>query len=125
MAVSVAAFFVLMLILLLANLVALHLRARFPLSLERGAARYLCGPTAKSNYCYVVRRAELAYYLQGQLSQMKTRQYQTNSKRSLRRILRRPGRRHDPMLVFNMWSFNFTDGWSRIFSKEQYGRYSI
>jgi len=56
---------------------------------------------------------------------MKTRQYQTNSKRSLRRILRRPGRRHDPMLVFNMWSFNFTDGWRRIFSKEQYGRYSI
>jgi len=56
---------------------------------------------------------------------MKTRQYQTNSKRSLRTILRRPRRRHDPMLVFNMWSFNFTDGWSRIFAKEQYGRFSI
>jgi hypothetical protein len=56
---------------------------------------------------------------------MKTRQYLTNSKRSLRTIFRRRQRRHDPMLVLNMWSFNFTDGWSRIFAKEQYGRFSI
>src|SRR5262249_44165773 len=34
-------------------------------------------------------------------------------------------RRHDPMLVLNMWSFNFTDGWSRIFAREQYGRFSV
>ena len=31
-------------------------------------------------------------------------------------------RRHDPMLVFNMSIFNFTDGWSRTFSKYEYAR---
>jgi hypothetical protein len=41
---------------------------------------------------------------------------------SLRRIFRRRVRRHDPMLVFNMSIFNFTDGWSRTFSKYQYAR---
>jgi hypothetical protein len=56
---------------------------------------------------------------------MKTRQFQTNSKRSLRAMWRRHRQRHDPLLVFNMWSFNFTDGWSRIFAKEQYGRFSV
>jgi hypothetical protein len=56
---------------------------------------------------------------------MKNRQYQINSKRSLGTIFRRYRRRHDPLLVFNMWSFNFTDGWSRIFAKEQYGRFSV
>jgi len=56
---------------------------------------------------------------------MKTRQFQTNSKRSLRTMFRRPRRRHDPLLVFNMWSFNFTDGWNRIFAKEQYGRFFV
>jgi hypothetical protein len=28
------------------------------------------------------------------------------------------------MLLLNMSLFNFTDGWSRAFSKEQYGRFS-
>jgi hypothetical protein len=28
------------------------------------------------------------------------------------------------MLVLNMSLFNFTDGWSRVFSSEQYGRFS-
>ncbi|HJY53213.1 MAG TPA: hypothetical protein VKD89_04245 [Candidatus Udaeobacter sp.] len=56
---------------------------------------------------------------------MKTGQYLINWKRSLRTILGRRQRRHDPMLVFNIWSFNFTDGWSRIFAKEQYGRFSV
>jgi hypothetical protein len=28
------------------------------------------------------------------------------------------------MLLLNMSFFNFTDGWSRIFFKEQYGRFS-
>jgi hypothetical protein len=56
---------------------------------------------------------------------MKTRRIQTNSKRSLRMLFRRPRRRHNPLLVFNMWSFNFTDGWSRVFAREQYGRFSV
>jgi hypothetical protein len=125
MALSAAAFFVLTLILLLANLIALRHRARFALSLERGGAIYLSGLMGKSNYCCVVRRAERAYYLGGKLSPMKTRKYQTNPKRSLRTIFRRYRQRHDPMLVFNMWSFNFTDGWSRVFAREQYGRFSV
>ena len=28
------------------------------------------------------------------------------------------------MLVLNMSLFNFTDGWSRVFSKALYGRFS-
>jgi hypothetical protein len=48
-----------------------------------------------------------------------------NFTQTLRQIFRPRMRRHDPMLVFNMWSFNFTDGWSRIFAKEQYGRFSV
>jgi hypothetical protein len=31
--------------------------------------------------------------------------------------------RHDPMLVLNMLSFNFTDGWNRTFSKHHYARF--
>jgi hypothetical protein len=42
-----------------------------------------------------------------------------------RRILRRFRRRHDPMLVLNMTLFNFTDGWNRAFSREQYARFSV
>jgi hypothetical protein len=56
---------------------------------------------------------------------MKTRQLQIKSKRSPRTIFRRYRQRHDPLLVFNMWSFNFTDGWSRIFASERYGRFSV
>jgi hypothetical protein len=48
-----------------------------------------------------------------------------NFRQTLRQIFRRRVRRHDPMLVFNMWSFNFTDGWIRIFASEQYGRFSV
>jgi hypothetical protein len=40
-----------------------------------------------------------------------------NSSRGLRRVFRRPRRRHDPMLVLNLAIFNFTDRWSRTFSK--------
>jgi hypothetical protein len=54
---------------------------------------------------------------------MKSREQ--NFSQTLRQIFRRRARRHDPMLVFNMWSFNFTDGWSRIFAREQYGRFSV
>jgi hypothetical protein len=54
---------------------------------------------------------------------MKTKEQ--NFRQTLRQIFRRRVRRHDPMLVFNMWSFNFTDGWNRIFAREQYGRFSV
>jgi len=55
---------------------------------------------------------------------MKTKQSQINPKRAMWRIFRRSSRRHDPMLVLNMTLFNFTDGWNRAFSREQYGRFS-
>jgi hypothetical protein len=41
----------------------------------------------------------------------------------LARFFRRRVRRHDPLLVFNLSIFNFTDGWSRTFSKYEYERY--
>ena len=40
----------------------------------------------------------------------------------MRDIFRRPAPRHDPLLVFNMSIFNFTEGWSRTFSKYEYER---
>jgi hypothetical protein len=52
---------------------------------------------------------------------MKTKEQ--NFGQRLRRIFRRRVRRHDPMLVLNMTLFNFTDGWSRVFSRDQYGRF--
>jgi len=36
-----------------------------------------------------------------------------------RRILRRHQPAHDPMLVFNMSIFNFTDGWNRTFNPQK------
>jgi hypothetical protein len=53
---------------------------------------------------------------------MKTKEQ--NFSERLRRIFRRPLRRHDPMLVLNMSFFNYTDGWSRVFSKNVYGRFN-
>jgi hypothetical protein len=41
----------------------------------------------------------------------------------VRQIFRRGVGRHDPMLVFNMSIFNYTDGWSRTFSKNEYARF--
>jgi hypothetical protein len=55
---------------------------------------------------------------------MKIKKLQTTSKPKLPRIPRRSQRRHDPMLVLNMALFNFTDGWNRAFSREQYARFS-
>jgi hypothetical protein len=55
---------------------------------------------------------------------MKTKQSGTNSKPTLPKIFRRRPPIHDPMLVLNMSSFNFTNGWSRIFSSDLYGRFS-
>jgi hypothetical protein len=56
---------------------------------------------------------------------MKSKQPQTNSRTKLPKIPRRFRRRHDPMLVLNMAVFNFTDGWNRAFSREQYARFSV
>lgn len=54
---------------------------------------------------------------------MKTKENAKNNWSStLRKIFRRRARRHDPMLVVNMSTFNFTDGWSRTFSKQEYAR---
>lgn len=39
-----------------------------------------------------------------------------------RRILRRSAPAHDPLLFLNMTLFNYTDGWSRTFAKNEYGR---
>jgi hypothetical protein len=56
---------------------------------------------------------------------MKLKQFQANSKLKLPRIFRRLRRRHDPMLVLNMALFNFTDGWNRVLSREQYARFTV
>jgi hypothetical protein len=55
---------------------------------------------------------------------MKTKERENNFWRRLHKIFPRRGRRHDPMLVLNMSAFNFTDGWSRTFSKYEYARFS-
>jgi hypothetical protein len=56
---------------------------------------------------------------------MKTKQIQNNAKLGPWRIFRRSSRRHDPMLVLNMALFNFTDGWNRVFFRDQYARFSV
>ncbi len=71
------------------------------------------------------RNPKLPRFQETKLSEMKTKQSQINSKRALWRIFRRSSRRHDPMLVLNMTLFNFTDGWNRAFSREQYARFSV
>jgi hypothetical protein len=54
---------------------------------------------------------------------MKTKE-QSFSQRLARVFFRRPARRRDALLVFNMSIFNFfTDGWSRTFSKNEYARF--
>jgi len=60
------------------------------------------------------------------LAEMKRKRSQTNSRPKAPKILqRRSPQRHDPMLVLNMTLFNFTDGWNRAFSREQYARFSV
>jgi hypothetical protein len=54
---------------------------------------------------------------------MKTQQERRNSFTQLwRRIFRRTATAHDPWLSLNMRLFNYTDGWSRTFSKADYER---
>jgi len=53
---------------------------------------------------------------------MKTKQRENNLRSRLRKVFRQRGPGHDPILVFNMSIFNFTDGWNRTFSKYEYER---
>ena len=55
---------------------------------------------------------------------MKAKQRENNFRIKLGNVFRRRTHRHDPVLVFNMSIFNFTDGWSRTFSKYEYARFS-
>jgi hypothetical protein len=55
---------------------------------------------------------------------MKNKQGGSNFSRVLRKLFRLGARRHDPLLLLNMSLFNFTDGWSRTFSKTEYARFS-
>lgn len=55
---------------------------------------------------------------------MKIQQRKDGFRETARRLFRRRVRRHDPMLVLNMSAFNFTDSWSRIFARNEYGRFS-
>ena len=52
---------------------------------------------------------------------MKTREQSFSQ--TLAHFFRRRVRWHDPLLVFNMSIFNFTDEWSRTFSKYEYERF--
>jgi hypothetical protein len=53
---------------------------------------------------------------------MKAKPREDNFWSRLRKLFRPRATRHDAMLVFNMSTFNFTDGWSRTFSKYEYAR---
>jgi hypothetical protein len=53
---------------------------------------------------------------------MNTQNRENNFRSSARKRIRRRAHGHDPMLVLNMSIFNFTNGWSRTFSKQQYAR---
>jgi hypothetical protein len=67
----------------------------------------------------------LSSFPKTKLSEMKTKHSQINPKRAMWRIFRRSSRRHDPMLALNMALFNFTDGWNRVLSRDQYARFSV
>ena len=55
---------------------------------------------------------------------MKTKQRENNFRQTVRKLFQPRTHRHDRMLVFNMSIFNFTDGWSRTFSKYDYARFN-
>jgi hypothetical protein len=54
---------------------------------------------------------------------MKSKPRGNNFRDTLRGIFRRRNRGHDPMLVLSMTLFNFTDGWSRTFARDEYARF--
>jgi hypothetical protein len=96
----------------------------FP-SLERGVIGSRLRSIEKSSDCFVVAQSEASYVSNNKLSEMKTKQIQSNSKLGPWRIFRRSSRRHDPMLVLNMALFNFTGGWNRALARDQYARFSV
>ena len=53
---------------------------------------------------------------------MKTKWRDPKDALMLRKAVRARRRRHDPMLVLNLATFNFAGGWSRTFSKNDYAR---
>jgi hypothetical protein len=53
---------------------------------------------------------------------MKPKQGENNFRSRVRMFFQGRARWHDPMLVLNMSIFNFTDGWTRTFSKYEYAR---
>jgi len=85
--------------------------ATFVRSLERGIE--------KSRVRFVVRNGAAARF-----RWMKTKPLRVTYSQLLSTILRLRARKHDRMLVVNMSVFNFTDGWSRILSKHEYGRFN-
>jgi hypothetical protein len=84
--------------------------ATFVRSLERGIE--------KSRVCFVVRSGAAANFCS-----MKTKLPRTKYSQLLSRILRLRARKHDRLLVVNMSFFNFTDGWRRVLSKQEYARF--
>jgi hypothetical protein len=100
-------------------------RATFVSSLKRGVIGSRLRSIEKSSDCFFVAQPEVGYGSDNKLSEMKTKQVQSNSKLSPWTILRRSSRRHDPMLVLNMALFNFTGGWNRVLARDQYARFSV
>src|SRR5262245_18293471 len=64
-------------------------------------------------------------FLRRKITEMKFKRQQTISRSKLPKILRRFRRSPDPILVLKLALFNYTDGWNRVFSKEQYARFSV
>jgi hypothetical protein len=54
---------------------------------------------------------------------MKAKDRVINFRSRVRDFFRPRATRHDPFLVFNMSIFNFSNGWSRTFSKHEYARF--
>jgi hypothetical protein len=56
---------------------------------------------------------------------VKAKQRENNFRSRLGNLFRTCACRHDQMLVFNMSIFNFTDGRSRTFPKNEYARSNV
>jgi hypothetical protein len=50
------------------------------------------------------------------MNETKRSQCNTNKRPNWRKLFRLRRRRHDPMLVLNMSTFNFEPGWNRVFN---------
>jgi hypothetical protein len=94
------------------------LSARLTSSLERGIL--------KSRHCNVVTRRKpnsIREIREIRKTIMKTIQRENDFRNGLHKLFRSRAPSHDPMLVFNMSIFNFTDAWNRTVSKYQYARF--